>query len=95
MHQYTGGEEVTYAGHLWTAKYWSEADAPGGAAGDWTDDGICSSAATVKVDIPAYHINPTVVQVTGSGHVIATLSAHSAKATATEVTKKNSRFFKY
>ncbi|KZS93070.1 class III chitinase [Sistotremastrum niveocremeum HHB9708] len=41
---YTGGSEVTYNGHLWTAKYWSEADVPGGAAGDWTDDGPCTTS---------------------------------------------------
>ncbi|KAG8848445.1 hypothetical protein FRB96_001231 [Tulasnella sp. 330] len=38
---YTGGQDVTYGGHLWTAKYWTEADVPGGAAGDWTDLGAC------------------------------------------------------
>lgn len=52
-----------YSGHLWTAKWWSYGDAPGGqspeyhrsgdsadldirypgAAGDWQDDGTCTS----------------------------------------------------
>ncbi|KAJ8503581.1 hypothetical protein ONZ45_g10748 [Pleurotus djamor] len=27
---YNGGERVTYGGHLWTAKWWSQADTPGG-----------------------------------------------------------------
>jgi len=40
---YVGGSQVSYAGHLWTAKWWTEADAPGGAAADWTDDGACTS----------------------------------------------------
>ncbi|KAI0823065.1 class III chitinase [Trametes gibbosa] len=40
---YTGGQQVSYNGHLWTAKWWTEGDTPGGAAGVWTDDGACSS----------------------------------------------------
>jgi len=39
---YTGGEQASYNGHLWTAKWWTEGDVPGGAAGVWTDDGACS-----------------------------------------------------
>ncbi|KAI5117744.1 hypothetical protein M0805_004933 [Coniferiporia weirii] len=42
---YNGGAQVTYNGHLWTAKWWSEADTPGGSANDWTDDGACSGSA--------------------------------------------------
>ncbi|KAG0701832.1 glycoside hydrolase family 18 protein [Suillus ampliporus] len=38
---YVGGDEVTYNGDLWTAKWWSESDVPGGPAGDWTNDGVC------------------------------------------------------
>ncbi|KAG1724705.1 glycoside hydrolase family 18 protein [Suillus paluster] len=38
---YVGGDEVTYSGDLWTAKWWSENDVPGGSAGDWTYDGVC------------------------------------------------------
>jgi chitinase len=38
---YTGGQKVTYGGHLWTAKWWTQADTPGGAAGVWTDNGSC------------------------------------------------------
>ncbi|KAM5537238.1 hypothetical protein V8D89_009171 [Ganoderma adspersum] len=38
---YTGGQKVTYNGHLWTAKWWSYNSSPGGAAGDWTDNGAC------------------------------------------------------
>lgn len=29
-HQYEGGDEVVYGGHLWTAKWWSYGDVPGG-----------------------------------------------------------------
>lgn len=38
---YTGGQKVTYNGHLWTAKWWTQADTPGGLAGVWTDSGAC------------------------------------------------------
>ncbi|KAI0047878.1 carbohydrate-binding module family 5 protein [Auriscalpium vulgare] len=38
---YTGGQTATYAGDLWTAKWWTQADTPGGSAGVWTDGGAC------------------------------------------------------
>ncbi|KAI0635061.1 glycosyl hydrolases family 18-domain-containing protein [Trametes polyzona] len=38
---YTGGQQATYQGHLWTAKWWTSNDIPGGAAGVWTDNGAC------------------------------------------------------
>lgn len=28
---YTGGQTAVYNGHLWTAKWWTEADTPGGS----------------------------------------------------------------
>ncbi|WP_255953149.1 carbohydrate-binding protein [Streptomyces odontomachi] len=40
---YTGGQEVTYQGHLWKAKWWSQGEAPGstGEWGAWQDEGPC------------------------------------------------------
>ncbi|KAJ3554530.1 hypothetical protein NM688_g3060 [Phlebia brevispora] len=38
---YTGGQTAVYNGDLWTAKWWTEGDTPGGSAGVWTDDGAC------------------------------------------------------
>ncbi|KAI0071673.1 hypothetical protein K474DRAFT_1606521 [Panus rudis PR-1116 ss-1] len=38
---YTGGQTAVYNGHLWTAKWWTQGDTPGGAAGVWTDNGPC------------------------------------------------------
>ena len=38
---YVGGDKVTYNGSLWQAKWWTEADVPGGAAGVWTSLGSC------------------------------------------------------
>ncbi|EIN09820.1 glycoside hydrolase [Punctularia strigosozonata HHB-11173 SS5] len=55
---YTGGEQVTFNGHLWTAKWWTEADQPGGVAGDWTDDGACTTAGPVKGAAPEASLTP-------------------------------------
>ncbi len=38
---YVTGSKVTYNGSLWQAKWWSEADVPGGSAGVWTLLGNC------------------------------------------------------
>lgn len=38
---YTGGMTATFGGHLWTAKWWTQGDTPGGSAGVWTDNGAC------------------------------------------------------
>jgi len=38
---YVDGDEATYSGDLWTAKWWTNGDTPGGSAGVWTDDGAC------------------------------------------------------
>jgi chitinase len=39
---YVGGNKVTYNNQLWQAKWWTENDVPGGAAGVWTLLGSCS-----------------------------------------------------
>ncbi|KAF9465417.1 glycosyl hydrolases family 18-domain-containing protein [Collybia nuda] len=38
---YTGGMQAVYNGHLWTAKWWTQGDTPGGAADVWTDVRAC------------------------------------------------------
>ena len=38
---YTGGSVVTYNGHKWTAKWWTQGDTPGGSQGVWADNGSC------------------------------------------------------
>lgn len=38
---FVGGQQATYSGHLWTAKWWTQGDIPGGQAGVWTDNGAC------------------------------------------------------
>ncbi|MDI5966777.1 chitinase [Streptomyces sp. SL13] len=39
---YTAGNQVSYNGHVWTAKWWTQGEAPStGGSGVWTDDGSC------------------------------------------------------
>ncbi|WP_394834361.1 chitinase [Pendulispora rubella] len=40
---YNGGAVVSYNGHKWTAKWWTQNDVPGGPAGVWADNGPCTS----------------------------------------------------
>ncbi|KAF9259245.1 hypothetical protein L218DRAFT_670920 [Marasmius fiardii PR-910] len=37
---YTGGQSVTYGGHLYVAKWWTQGETPG-KADVWTDNGAC------------------------------------------------------
>jgi chitinase len=39
---YTGGQVVSYGGHTWTAKWWTQGDIPGNnGQGVWSDNGPC------------------------------------------------------
>ncbi|KAL1745233.1 glycoside hydrolase family 18 and carbohydrate-binding module family 5 protein [Schizophyllum fasciatum] len=38
---YTGGQTATYGGHLWTANWWTQNDAPGSSSEAWSDNGAC------------------------------------------------------
>ena len=39
---YTGGAVVSYKGHKWTAKWWTQGDVPGANSQDvWADNGAC------------------------------------------------------
>jgi len=39
---YVGGNEVSYNGHTWKAKWWTQGEAPStGGSGVWTDEGPC------------------------------------------------------
>jgi len=38
---YLHDDKVVYKNHLWTAKWWSQADTPDSSAGVWTDNGPC------------------------------------------------------
>jgi predicted chitinase/chitodextrinase len=43
---YTGGMQASYNGDNWTAKWWTQGDTPGGAAGVWSDQGPCGGSGT-------------------------------------------------
>jgi chitinase len=44
---YVGGNQVSYGGHTWTAKWWTQGDIPGNnSQGVWTDNGPCSGGPT-------------------------------------------------
>ncbi len=43
---YVNGNQVSYNGHLWQAKWWTQGDIPGGPAGVWTDLGVCGTQPT-------------------------------------------------
>jgi chitinase len=40
---YTAGDEVSYGGHAWQAKWWTQNEQPGstGEWGAWEDEGPC------------------------------------------------------
>ncbi|KAF8516863.1 glycoside hydrolase superfamily [Gautieria morchelliformis] len=82
---YTAGQQVVYNGHLWTAKWWTQADAPGGAAGDWTDDGACTTPVAAVTDAamasPSNHVIATVAT-TGHASVISAPGKASPAAKA-------------
>jgi predicted chitinase len=42
---YTGGMSASYNGDNWTAKWWTQGDTPGGAAGVWADQGACGGSS--------------------------------------------------
>ncbi|KAJ7352590.1 glycoside hydrolase [Mycena albidolilacea] len=93
---YDGGSRVTYNSHLWQANWWSEADVPGGASGDWADLGACTSLlATGKVAaLPA-----TAATLTGAAHATPAVAAEAKKAAASpvetgETKQSNSRVFR-
>lgn len=46
MAVYVAGNQVTYNGSLWQAKWWTQGDIPGGPAGVWTLIGSCNGSST-------------------------------------------------
>ncbi|GAA5194071.1 hypothetical protein GCM10023322_57570 [Rugosimonospora acidiphila] len=51
---YVGGNTVSYNGHTWQAKWWTQGETPG-ASDVWADQGTCSTGAaapTVTVGTP-------------------------------------------
>jgi chitinase len=41
---YHGGATVSYNSHNWSAKWWTQNEAPGGSSGVWADQGTCDGS---------------------------------------------------
>ncbi len=50
---YTGGMTASYQGDNWSAKWWTQGDTPGGAAGVWADQGACGGSSGGNPTPPA------------------------------------------
>ncbi|KAF5377574.1 hypothetical protein D9615_005148 [Tricholomella constricta] len=44
---YTGGAQVVYSSHLWTAQWWTQGETPG-VSSVWVDKGTCTSFQAMK-----------------------------------------------
>ncbi|RDB29076.1 Chitinase 1 [Hypsizygus marmoreus] len=49
---YTGGAQVIYSSHLWTAQWWTQGETPG-ISSVWVDKGACSSKQAAKTAHPS------------------------------------------
>ena len=56
---YTSGNQVTYNGSLWQAKWWTQGDTPGGSAGVWTLVASCGGSGSTPTPMPTNTPNPT------------------------------------
>ncbi|EEB91951.1 hypothetical protein MPER_09612, partial [Moniliophthora perniciosa FA553] len=87
---YAGGSQVTYNGHLWTAKWWTQADTPGGAAGVWTDNGACFAALTEPAQVSTSAVESKVTAMDAE----ATSAVDSDNSSETK-SRRVSRFFRF
>ncbi|KAF9459439.1 glycoside hydrolase superfamily [Collybia nuda] len=56
---YTGGAQVVYSSHLWTAQWWTQGDTPGGTVGVWVDKGTCAAGKHAAETSHAPHATAT------------------------------------
>ncbi len=57
---YNGGAVVSYNGHQWTAKWWTQGDIPGNNAQNvWTDNGACGGGSPSPSSSPSASPSPT------------------------------------
>ncbi|KIY73355.1 carbohydrate-binding module family 5 protein [Cylindrobasidium torrendii FP15055 ss-10] len=86
---YTGGLQVTYNGHLWTAKWWTQGETPGtgGDAPVWADNGACS--AVVAASLPTFTDSVHIVDKAKTTNVVVPGTAiPDAEATASNVSSR-------
>ena len=75
---YTNGMQVSYNGHTWQAKWWTQGEAPStGGSGVWTDLGVCGPTPTptptpkptaTPTAGPTPTVGPTPTPIPGSGN---------------------------
>ncbi|MEV4492536.1 glycosyl hydrolase family 18 protein [Micromonospora coxensis] len=56
---YSGGARVSYAGHTWSAKWWTQGETPGSAA-VWADEGACAAPSPTVSPTGSPTSSPTV-----------------------------------
>lgn len=107
---YVGGNRVTYNGRVWTAKWWTQGDIPGGSADVWRDDGAClAKIATASSEAAATPVAPAATATaepspskpesdmpkpSAASIGKAHQAASTAKVEGTNTRRENSRFFK-
>jgi chitodextrinase len=65
---YSGGAVVSYNGHTYTAKWWTQGNVPSSSTGDgqpWTDNGPCTGGNVTPTPTPRPGVTPTPTPVTG------------------------------
>ncbi|MEH1015688.1 glycosyl hydrolase family 18 protein [Micromonospora sp. CPCC 206060] len=84
---YTGGQEVSYGGRTWRAKWWTQGETPG-QAGVWEDRGACTG--TNPTATPTSTVSPTPTGGTGCATVPAwsAATAYSGGATVQYNTRR-------
>ena len=76
---YTGGAVVSYNGHQYTAKWWTQGEQPDTHSGQydvWKDNGACSGGGTPSTPPPGGTPTPTPTP-TGTGHYAAWQAGHA------------------
>jgi chitinase len=64
---YTGGMQVSYNGHTWKARWWTQGEAPStGGTGVWQDLGACSGATATSVPPTPTFVPPTYTPIPGT-----------------------------
>jgi GH18 family chitinase len=57
---YVAGDEVSYNGHTWKAKWWTQGETPGADEwGPWSDEGACTTTSAYQDDSQSGYINGT------------------------------------
>ncbi|OZJ05359.1 hypothetical protein BZG36_01532 [Bifiguratus adelaidae] len=61
---YTGGQQVTYNGYVWTAQYWTQGNVPGSSGAPWTQ-GIACTAEYKEENDDDFDENNNIIDIRG------------------------------